>query len=33
MESIGNVCPDCLAERAARVARIPVEPFFQTDAT
>ena len=30
MESIGNVCPDCLAERTARVTRIPVGSYFGT---
>ena len=33
MESIGNVCPDCMARRAERVAHIPVGPYFHADAT
>ena len=28
MDSIGTVCPGCLAARAARVASIPVESYF-----
>ncbi len=28
MESIGGVCPGCLADRAAHVARIPVRAYF-----
>ncbi len=28
MESIGTVCPECLAARTARVASIPVESYF-----
>ncbi len=31
MDSVGNVCPACLAGRAVRVASIPVEAHFQTD--
>ena len=30
MESIGDICPDCLAARAAHVAAIPVETYLNS---
>ena len=32
-DSIGDICPDCLREREERIARIPVDTYFQADAS
>ena len=32
-ETVGGVCPDCMAERAARVDHIPVESYFPARAS